>query len=312
MGDVMIRFLQSSPFRRLGQSRKYLSYTTVNLQRHGDDGNERLFNVPKYQIVLKQAPTVREFFDLDAYDDEFYDSGYSNTSSLFETESLPGAAPTIPADVPTLPLIASQTPIFPKFIRIIEIADPAVMELIMKNVELKFPYAAIFCRTNDSVESSAIEDEDEIYKTGTFIHIQELVPIKNSLRLLVQGVRRIAYNGPNQERNGEDEHIAWCNVSNKSETFKQNNNTKALCAEIIQSCRDLIQINQLYRESVHQILSQGVRVVVKLGARGGECREAAGTGLGADQEGAANEQDATRQDQEGASRAHAPRAAQGD
>ena len=36
-------------------------------------------------------------------------------------ESLPGAAPTIPADVPTLPLIASQTPIFPKFIRIIEI-----------------------------------------------------------------------------------------------------------------------------------------------------------------------------------------------
>ena len=27
---------------------------------------------------------------------------------------------------------------------------------------------------------------------------------------------------------------------------------KALCAEIIQSCRDLIQINQLYREAVHQ------------------------------------------------------------
>ena len=53
----------------------------------------------------------------------------------------------------------------------------------------------------------------------------------------------------------------WGNVSNLAEYYRSNNNTKALCAEIIQSCRDLIQINQLYRESVHQILSQGVRVV---------------------------------------------------
>ena len=78
------------------------------------------------------------------------------------------------------------------------------MDLIMKNVDLKFPYAAIFCRTNDSVESAVIESEDEIYKTGTFIHIQEVVPIKNSLRLLVQGVRRIQYNGPAEERNQRD------------------------------------------------------------------------------------------------------------
>ena len=109
----------------------------------------------------------------------------SNTSSLYD-ESLPGAAPTIPADVPTLPLIASQTPIFPKFIRIIEIQDAKMINLIMKNVDLKFPYAAIFCRKNDSIESALVESDDEIYKTGTFIHIQEVVPIKDSLRLLVQ------------------------------------------------------------------------------------------------------------------------------
>ena len=58
-----------------------------------------------------------------------------------------------------------------------------------------------------------------------------------------------------------DKSIMWGNVSNLAEYYRSNNNTKALCAEIIQSCRDLIQINQLYRESVHQILSQGVRVV---------------------------------------------------
>ena len=61
-----------------------------------------------------------------------------------------------------------------------------MISLIMKNVDLKFPYAAIFCRKNDSIESALIESDDEIYKTGTFIHIQEVVPIKDSLRLLVQ------------------------------------------------------------------------------------------------------------------------------
>ena len=45
------------------------------------------------------------------------------------------------------------------------------------------------------------ESGDEVYQTGTFIHIQEAMPIKDSLRLLVQGVRRISFDGENIERN---------------------------------------------------------------------------------------------------------------
>lgn len=45
------------------------------------------------------------------------------------------------------------------------------------------------------------ESGEEVYQTGTFIHIQEAMPIKDSLRLLVQGVRRISFDGENIERN---------------------------------------------------------------------------------------------------------------
>ena len=45
------------------------------------------------------------------------------------------------------------------------------------------------------------DDLGEVYQTGTFIHIQEAMPIKDSLRLLVQGVRRISLDSANHERN---------------------------------------------------------------------------------------------------------------
>ena len=55
-----------------------------------------------------------------------------------------------------LPNKLDKNPIFPKFIRIIEIQDKKLIDMIMKNIELKFPYAGIFTRTNDAIESSLI------------------------------------------------------------------------------------------------------------------------------------------------------------
>ncbi|CBY13021.1 unnamed protein product [Oikopleura dioica] len=89
--------------------------------------------------------------------------------------------------------------------------------------------------------------------------------MKSSLRLLISGIRRLTLDGGNVERNlkieNNENRIFWGDVTNVKEKLLINEQTKALSAEIIQSCRDLIQINQLYREAVHQILSQGVRVV---------------------------------------------------
>ena len=222
----------------------------------------------KFRIELKSAPDFTFFSaHLDEGFDPFERDGYdAELDDHYQSTSLPGVVSAIPADIPIVPVIASTNPIFPKFIRILEIQDKQMINLIMKNVELRLPYAGVFTRYDDSNESSVIDSPAEIYETGTLIHIQEAMPVGDHLRLLVQGVRRISFNGENIERNqrtreeGEDS-ILYGNVSNIKELYETNNNTKALCAEIIQSCRDLIQINQLYRESVHQILSQGVRVV---------------------------------------------------
>ena len=92
------------------------------------------------------------------------------------------------------------------------------------------------------------------------VQIEECVEMKSSLRLLISGIRRLTLDGGNVERNlkieNHENRIFWGDVTNVKEKLLINEQTKALSAEIIQSCRDLIQINQLYREAVHQILSQ--------------------------------------------------------
>ena len=65
--------------------------------------------------------------------------------------------PVIPTNIPTVPIIvATSNPIFPKFKRIIEVNDPVLQKLILKNIGLKFPYAGIFVRQDDTIGNSMI------------------------------------------------------------------------------------------------------------------------------------------------------------
>ena len=111
-------------------------------------------------IDLKQAPSLDHYYGSHYHRvDEIKTEQFENELDELEAQSttaLPGVGPIIPEDVPILPIIASTNPIFPKFIRIIEIQDKKMIDLIMKNVELKFPYAGIFTRHDDSNESSLI------------------------------------------------------------------------------------------------------------------------------------------------------------
>lgn len=229
----------------------------------------------KLEVKLKKANGLSAYADsheeaitriYTSEDNDYLEDEFTIGDENYGKNTLPELGPSIPQQVPVLPIIATtSTPIFPKFIRIIEIQDPKLQKLILKNVQMKFPYAGIFVRKDDTVEANVADDMSELYSTGTFIHIQECVEMKNSIRLLVQGIRRIELDGVNKDRNSkmfdEQKRLFWGDVSNVEEILKVNEQTKALCAEIIQSCRDLIQINQLYREAVHQILNQGVRVV---------------------------------------------------
>ena len=118
------------------------------------------FEPRKMYIDLKQAPNLDNYHSSHHYVvDKIKTEQFENELDEIEAQSttaLPGVGPIIPEDVPILPIIASTNPIFPKFIRIIEIQDKKMIDLIMKNVELKFPYAGIFTRHDDSNESSLI------------------------------------------------------------------------------------------------------------------------------------------------------------
>ena len=202
----------------------------------------------KQQLFLKQAPNLNTY--LDSHEDVVLQIDEERTGSDgFDPGSvLPDFGPSIPRDVPVVPIIGTtSTPIFPKFIRIIEISDPKQRKLILKNVSMKFPYAGIFVHRDDTAEHNVANSTDELYGTGTFCYIQECVEMKNSIRLLVQGIRRISLDGANKERNlkvcrDEPDKLFWGNVTNVQEEFKADDQTKVIFYKLIDFFFDNLNI----------------------------------------------------------------------
>ncbi|KAM3618968.1 uncharacterized protein V6R79_001141 [Siganus canaliculatus] len=98
----------------------------------------------------------------------------------------------VPEVFPNVPLIAvSRNPVFPRFIKIIEIKNKALMELLRRKVRLAQPYAGVFLKRDDSNESDVVESLDAVYSTGTFVQIHEMQDLGDKLRMIVMGHRRI-------------------------------------------------------------------------------------------------------------------------
>ncbi|XP_063316225.1 lon protease homolog, mitochondrial [Pelmatolapia mariae] len=98
----------------------------------------------------------------------------------------------VPEVFPNVPLIAvSRNPVFPRFIKIIEVKNKALMELLRRKVRLAQPYAGVFMKREDANESDVVESIDAIYTTGTFVQIHEMQDLGDKLRMIVMGHRRI-------------------------------------------------------------------------------------------------------------------------
>ena len=124
----------------------------------------------------------------------------------------------VPENYPIVPLIpVSRHPLFPKFIKMLEITNKDLVELIRRKVKLNQPYAGIFLRkepatsdektsttetkssdTNkDKQKSSAtvtadvVKSLDEVYKIGAFVQIHEVHDMGDRLRMIVMAHRRI-------------------------------------------------------------------------------------------------------------------------
>ncbi|XP_052499956.1 lon protease homolog, mitochondrial [Budorcas taxicolor] len=98
----------------------------------------------------------------------------------------------IPDVFPHLPLIAvTRNPVFPRFIKIVEVKNKKLVELLRRKVRLAQPYAGVFLKKDDNNESDVVENLDEIYHTGTFVQIHEMQDLGDKLRMIVMGHRRV-------------------------------------------------------------------------------------------------------------------------
>uniref|UniRef100_A0A8C6UNH1 Lon protease homolog, mitochondrial n=1 Tax=Neogobius melanostomus TaxID=47308 RepID=A0A8C6UNH1_9GOBI len=98
----------------------------------------------------------------------------------------------VPEIFPNVPLIAvNRNPVFPRFIKIIEVKNLELMELLRRKVRLAQPYAGVFLKRDDNNDSDVVESLDSIYSTGTFVQIHEMQDLGDKLRMIVMGHRRI-------------------------------------------------------------------------------------------------------------------------
>ncbi|XP_065221602.1 lon protease homolog, mitochondrial-like isoform X2 [Planococcus citri] len=111
------------------------------------------------------------------------------------THSLP-AAVVVPEHWPNVPLIAvSRNPVFPRFIKLLEITHPPLIDLIRRKVKFNQPYAGLFLRKDKENDSQVINDLNDVYNVGTFVQIHKIQDLGNKLRLVVMAHRRIRITG---------------------------------------------------------------------------------------------------------------------
>ncbi|XP_035895825.1 lon protease homolog, mitochondrial isoform X1 [Anopheles stephensi] len=111
--------------------------------------------------------------------------------SVNYTNQLP-ATVAIPEVWPHLPVIATKrNPVFPRFMKILEVTNPMLIDLIRRKVKLNQPYVGIFLKRDDDNPNEVMETPKEVYDIGTFAQIQEMQDLGDRLRLVVTAHRRI-------------------------------------------------------------------------------------------------------------------------
>ncbi|XP_064620790.1 lon protease homolog, mitochondrial-like isoform X2 [Lineus longissimus] len=109
---------------------------------------------------------------------------------------------TVPDVFPKVPVLAvARHPVFPRFIKLIEVSNKQLIELLKRKVKLNQPYAGVFLKKDDSNEDEVVDKLDDLHRLGTFVQIHELQDFGDKVRLIVMGHRRIKITGllPDEE-----------------------------------------------------------------------------------------------------------------
>lgn len=111
----------------------------------------------------------------------------------------------VPEVWPHVPVIAiNRNIVFPRFIKLIELTNPRLIELIRRKVKLNQPYCGIFLKKKEDDESEVVNNMNDVYSVGVFAQIHEMQDLGDRLRLVVMAHRRIKITG----QLVEDDHLA--------------------------------------------------------------------------------------------------------
>ena len=88
--------------------------------------------------------------------------------------------PQVPEHWPIVPVLAvNKHPVFPKFIKIVEVTDERLVILLRRNVKLNQPYAGVFVKKDDQNTEDTVKDPEELYPIGSFVQIVEMQDFGN-------------------------------------------------------------------------------------------------------------------------------------
>lgn len=171
---------------------------------------------------------------------KIYSFGYSHrllSTKGSDEDGLEEPNPQLPATVavpevwPHVPVIAiNKNIVFPRFIKLIEVTNPQLIELIRRKVKLNQPYCGIFLKKNDENEAEVVSNLDDIYHVGVFAQIHEMQDLGDRLRMVVMAHRRIKITG--QILDIEEEPVKEETDAEKRRRKHRNNRLKKGMTEI--------------------------------------------------------------------------------
>ena len=96
--------------------------------------------------------------------DDLVNGAATDDMPVLNVSNSPGlpATQTVPDIWPIVPVIAlNKHPVFPKFIKIVEVSDPNLMAILRRKIRLNRPYAGVFTKTNDENQAEVVDNIDE-------------------------------------------------------------------------------------------------------------------------------------------------------
>ncbi|XP_054731900.1 lon protease homolog, mitochondrial isoform X2 [Anastrepha obliqua] len=176
------------------QKRRAAQYLTYSNLRYGV--LQRRFDASSVSLVPRAMAINSRNYCTNHKKDEEEDLEVESAEYVVNKDPQLPATVAVPEVWPHLPLLATRrNPVFPRFMKILEVSNPLVIDLIRRKVKLNQPYVGVFMKKDNENESETVEKLDDVYNVGTFAQIQELQDLGDKLRMVVVAHRRVKITG---------------------------------------------------------------------------------------------------------------------